>query len=195
MVAGMVTGSYMIEDLRISVPHQVAVYVPAEQAYKSKDFWRGISQRRLFLLTGGSGLAVEPDAKTPLADETLTEAALDNKKLRRDLERSRQQNVGLQGAIQSMQGQLGAILQVLGKFENGEIPLAVAPQIAAVQAAQAEANKAVGGEVPSFIPDDLKPDNARSNISVDAEVVEGSSVMDAAKLLRKARGGKKAAGG
>jgi len=185
----------VIEDIKVSVPHQVAVYIPAEQAYKSKDLWRGLSQRRLFRLTGGSGLVIEPNTKPPSVDETLTEATIDNKKLRRDLERSRQQNVGLQGAIQSMQGQLGAILQVLGKFENGGIPLAVAPQIAAVQAAQAEANKAVGGEVPSFIPDDIRPDDAKSSISVKAQVIEGSSVMDAAKLLRKARGGKKVASG
>lgn len=191
-VAGMVTGSFLVEDIKISVPHQVAVYIPADQAYKSKDLWRGINQGRLFLLTGGSGLAVEPntDMPTTVVAADLTEAQADNKKLRQKLGETQQQKMALEESLQSMQGQLTSILRALGRIEsggNGGIAVRGLPQAVAAVAAAVETNQAVGGDVPSFIPDGFVSDDAQSNITVEATVVEGSSVQDAAKLLRQAR--------
>jgi hypothetical protein len=191
------TGSYLIKDINIAVPHQTAVFVTAEQAYKSKDLWRGVSQGRLFPLTGGSGLAVEPIMK-PVSDKDtkLEVAAEENRQLRHKLGESNRQKTALHESVQAMSGQLSSILRVLGRIENGEVPMAASNLAAALSAAVpaavpvAETNEAVGGEIPNFIPDDIRPDGADSNITVKAEVVKGSSVTDSVSTLRKLRGKK-----
>jgi hypothetical protein len=195
-VAGLVTGTHVIEDIRIAVPHQVAVFIPADLAYKSKDLWRGIGQRRLFQLTGGSGLAVESNTRTIPAnnDLELEDFRTENKQLRQQLEEAQRQNVGLQEALQSMQSQLTSILRVLGRLENGDMtvrglpvashgspPVNYAPKPAQVLP------QAVGGEVPSFIPDDINPEDAKTSIRIDAEVITGSSLAANVKALREAR--------
>lgn len=184
-VAGLVTGSHMIEDIKVSVPHQTAVFIPADLAYKSKDLWRGIGQRRLFQLTGGSGLAVEPNIRAqPANTAELEDLRAENKKLRKQLGETQQQNVGLQEAIQAMQGQLSAILRVLGKIETNGVLAVLPPQ---VQKDVKQAVGAVGGDVPTFIPNDLKAEDADVSITVESESVERTSVLDAAKTLRAVR--------
>lgn len=192
-VTGLVTGGWLVEDIRVSVPHGVAVYIPADQAYKSKDLWRAIQQGRVFPLTGGAGLAVEPPTtKTLEKDPDVAELEAENKKLRHQLGETKRQKDALHQSVQSMQGQLNSILSVLGRIENGEISVAIvtAPQTTSsvtLAAAQPEPNLAVGGEVPQFIPDNLSPEDAKASIDVKSEVVEGSSVSSTAKLLRQAR--------
>lgn len=195
-VTGLVTGGWFLEDIKVSVPHGVAVYIPADQAYKSKDLWRSVQQGRVFPLTGGAGLAVEPPTSKSTTPEASDKADLEaeNKKLRRLLGETKRQKDALQQSVESMQGQLTSILSALGRIENGEVPIAtvVVPQVVTqVQAlpAQPEVSKAVGGEVPTFIPDNLTPEDAKPSIDVKAEVVEGSSVSDTAKMLRRARKG------
>jgi len=189
-VAGLVTGTHVIEDIKIAVPHQIAVYIPADLAYRSKDLWRGISQRRLFQLTGGSGLAVESNTKVlqvaPDMGE-LEDLRIENKKLRQQLEEAQRQNTGLQEALQAMQGQLTSILRLLGKIENGEVPLRGISSQSLEPVRAVASPMVVGGEVPTFIPDDIRPEDAKANIKVDAEVVVGTSVSDNVKALREAR--------
>lgn len=189
-VAGLVTGTHLIEDIKIAVPHQIAVFIPADLAYRSKDLWRGISQRRLFQLTGGSGLAVESNNRVlPPPNTDLEDFRAENKRLKQQLEEAQRQNLSLQDALQAMQGQLTSILRLLGRIENGEVPI-----LRGISGPGLEAPKAaplpvlpmvVGGEVPAFIPDDIHPDAAKTNI--DAEVIVGSSVADQVKALRAAR--------
>jgi hypothetical protein len=187
-VAGLVTGTHVIEDIKIAVPHQIAVFIPADLAYRSKDLWRGISQRQLFQLTGGSGLAVESNSRVlPPPSTDLEDTRAENKKLRQQLEEAQRQNLSLQEALQAMQGQLTSILRLLGRIENGEVPLlrgVSGPGLELLPSVPAQP-RVVGGEVPSFIPDDIHPDDVKT--SIDAEVTVGSSVADQVKALRAAR--------
>lgn len=192
-VAGLVTGTHMIEDIKIAVPHQVAVFIPADLAYKSKDLWRGLGQKRLFQLTGGSGLAVESNTRSlPVNnDAELQELQAENKSLRRQLEESERRNLGLQEAIRAMQGHLSSTLQLSGileKIESGQLVVRDTSQPAhVVTAAAPKLQGVVGGETPAYIPDDIMPGNAKTNIKVDAELIATTSVTDTAKALREAR--------
>ncbi len=188
-VAGLVTGTHVIEDIRVSVPHQIAVFIPADLAYRSKDLWRGISQRRLFQLTGGSGLAVESNTRVTqtASDIELDDLRSENKKLKQQLGEAQQQNMGLQDALQSMQGQLTSILRLLGRLESGEVALRGLPVSQDAIRAVPSLPTVVGGEVPAFIPEAIHPEDAKTNIQVDAQVIVGSSVTDKVKALREAR--------
>lgn len=185
----------MLEDIKVHVPHGVAIYIPADKAYKSKDLWRSVQQGRVFQLTGGAGLAVEPPPASEIrVDVDKADLEAENKKLRRQLGETKRQKDALQQSLQAMQGQLNSILGVLGRIENREVPLitVAVPQGDSPQApvkVQPEPNLAVGGDVPAFIPDNLAPEDAKANIDVKSEVVKGSSVLDAAKALRRARKG------
>ncbi len=193
-VTGLVTGGWLIEDIRVSVPHGVAVFIPADDAYRSKDLWRAIQQGRVFQLTGGAGLAVEPPVSKPESkNRDVSELESENKSLRRQLGEERRQKSALQRSIEGMQAQLASISSFFGKVESGEVPLMIAsPQmtapVASLAPSQVEPNEAVGREVPNFIPDNLAPEGAKASLDVKAEVVKGTSVSDTAKLLRKARG-------
>lgn len=183
VVAGMVTGTHVIEDIGIPVPHQVAVRIPANLAHRSKDLWRGLQQKRLFLLTGGtfvdSGVEAQQVVAVPVADDT------ESCRLRKELEAAKKENEALRGVLGVLQAQddkLEAILTVLGQLSTN--PQAV---VAPVSVAKVE-NDVVGGEVPMYIPSDgLKPKDAEANLQVVENTLEGDSVKDAAQKLKKLR--------
>jgi hypothetical protein len=49
------------------------------------------------------------------------------------------------------------------------------------------ASEVVGGEVPTYIPDQIMPENAESQIVADVARTEGTSVSDATSRLRELR--------
>lgn len=187
MVSGMVTGTHIIEDIGVPVPHQIAVRIPAELAHRSRDLWRGLQQKRLFLLKGGSGLSVTstptptPPAPAapaaPVANGALEE---ENKRLRKELAATKKEATELRKALNNQGEKLEAILTAIGRLE-GKQAVAVAEGVRA-------AVEAVGGEVPLFIPSDkLKPEDAEASIQVKESTSEGASVADAASKLKGLR--------
>jgi hypothetical protein len=191
VVTGLVTGTHIIEDIGVPVPHQIAVRIPVELALRSRDLQIGLQQKRLFLLKGGSGLSVvtptngHMPAVPPTAPKSTPPSnapSEETQRLRQDLATARQENAELRAALKAQDEKLGAILEAIGKLSQGTI---------AVEGVQA-AVEAVGGEAPMFIPSDgLKSTDAETNIKVAEETVTGASVADAASKLRGLR--KKAA--
>jgi len=186
-VTGLVTGTYMIEDIKVPVPHQIAVFIPADLMHRSKDLWRGLQQGKLFKLTGGLGLAAQSPAspiKAPPPSEApreLTALRVENSRLQTELATARQHNKTLQEEVSAMQKQLGEILGVLARIEaSGGVASKAAP------AGAPEGTEAVGGEVPTFMPD-LKTGTSKASIQVEKSSVEGSSIEDAASRLKDLR--------
>lgn len=184
VVTGLVTGTHIIEDIGVPVPHQIAVRIPVELALRSRDLQIGIQQKRLFLLKGGSGLSVVAPSNghmpaAPLKSPPPSNApSEETQRLRQDLATARQENAELRAALKAQDEKLGAILEAIGKLGQGTI---------AVEGVQA-AVEAVGGEAPMFIPSDgLKSKGAETNIKVAEETVTGASVADAASKLRGLR--------
>lgn len=198
VVAGLVTGVHVLEDIKVAVPHKVAVRIPAAVALQSKDLWRSISQGRVFKLDGGSGVvthgttASADSARIGQLEAALATANAENKKLRQQLAESEARNGGLQQVLAGFSGQLQGIQGVLGRLEN--LPAALQGVVAVPQqqgvpvAGQVvQANpEVVGGEAPKFIPD-IKPTDATTQIQVKKEVTDGSSLQNASSKLRQLR--------
>jgi hypothetical protein len=182
VVAGMVTGTHVIEDIGIPVPHQVAVRIPADLAHRSKDLWRGLQQNRLFLLKGGFSISGAPEGvvieapEAPAPNNNLTE---ENRRLCQELDSAKKENDALRKTLQAQEGKLEAILMAIGRLGEGQVVVQAASVKAAVEA--------VGGEVPMFIPSDVKPKGAESSIQVIEGTSEGTAVLDAAQKLKELR--------
>ncbi len=184
-VTSVVTGTHIIEDIKVPVPHQIAVFIPIDVAYRSKDLWRGLQTGRLFKLTGGSGLAMQSSppmapSQDRLASKELAALRVENVRLQEELAKSRQRTRTLEEEVSGMRGQLGDILSTLGRIEKSGGVVGSAPVNAT------GVSEAVGGEVPTYVPD-IKSDNTKASIQVEKSTTEGSSVEDAASTLKGLR--------
>ena len=191
IVAGLVTGTHLIEDIGVAVPHQIAVHIPADQALRSKDLWRGIQQGKLFKLDGGSGFHVG-SARTAEASR-LANLESENHRLtlelaeaRRELEAERNRNHGLVDVLAGLQAQLQGVQAAVGRLGDASRDVhntQVGPGAPSVAAP----NGAVGGEAPTFLPDRIRPEAAVAQIRPATETTESSNVANAASKLREMR--------
>lgn len=202
VVAGLVTGTHVIEDIRVAVPHKVAVRIPANDALRSKDLWRGISQGRLFKLDGGSGLHATPApsqaanaSRISQLEAQNAELRDENKKLRREVATANARYEGLQQVLTGLQGQLHGIQGALGRL--GDLPAAlqgmvmVTPQhgmaASVAPGLPVDDGGVVGGEAPKFIPESIKPKEATTQIQVKSETTDGTNLSAAASRLKELR--------
>ncbi len=205
VVAGLVTGTHLIEDIGIAVPHQVAVRIPADVALRSKDLWRGIQQNRLFRLNAGSGLIFAADTSVPHPPPPIPPSPAvqqesqrlhhevqrlqqENQQLRQEHQRlvveltaERQRNDSLQAALVSgLQG----VQTAIGKLESAPRVVMVGPG-----ASSAGSPDVVGGDVPTFVPGKILPENVEAQIRPDKATAERSNVASAASRLRELKRG------
>lgn len=175
VVCGLVTGTHVIEDISVPVPYQVAVRIPADLAHRSKDLWRGIQQRRLFLLTSGSGLSIS-NSDPPVPEERPSTSEPVSVSVQQ-LDQFRKENETLKGLLNTQTEKLEAILTAINRLGTGSIVEGVQTAI-----------KAVGGATPLFVPsDELKPKSAETNIQVSEKTLDGDLVVDAAAKLKSLR--------
>lgn len=181
IVAGLVTGTHIIEDIGIAVPHQIAVHIPAEQALQSKDLWRGIQQGKLFKLDGGGGLRTATRVQTPDNNRVAILEA-ENQKLRQELLEEKRRSAGFQELLAGLQGQLHGVQVALGRLGD-------APRVVHVQQvnghSEPQATEVVGGEVPTFLPEHIRPETAELQIRPATETAEKSNVSSATNKLRE----------
>lgn len=192
-VVGIVTGTHVLEDIQVAVPHRVAVYIPAEQALRSKDLYRALGQGRIFKLDGGfrsAPMGTPPPSPSNELQLRNDELEKENHRLRQDLGASERRNQGLQQALEALHGQLDAILNVLGRIESKDpVPLVLAQGqlVAASAQSKAAAVGVVGGDAPAFVPDNIKPADAEVRIKVETSSSKATNVADAASKLRELR--------
>ena len=188
IVAGLVTGVHVIADIKVPVPHHVAVFIPSDAASRSRDLNIGLQQGKLLKLIGGSGLVgsstpvvVPPSNNNP--SKELTALRTDNTRLQMELATARQQNKTLQEEVSVMQRQLGEILCALSRIEKSGGARVAAPAVEAGVGAS-DNSEAVGGEIPMFTPD-LKSSVAKARIQVEKS--RGAFVEDAVSKLKDLR--------
>lgn len=181
-VLGLEAVTCFLEDIGMDVPHGVTVTIPAAKAHTSKDLWRAISQKRLFHLQAGPGMTFPtvPRASEPVGLEAIREQTQslveENQRLRRALE----------AKDSEVQTKLDIILACL----QAGVPLATALPGRTLPAVVAAApTEVVSGEVPTFIPSQIKPENVDARIITKAEESVGAGVASAASALRKMRRG------
>lgn len=179
-VMGLVGGTHIIEDLGIDVPHGATVMIPAAKAHVSKDLWRAISQRCVFQLSSAPQVGSGPTPRSP--DHAEIEG------LRSQVRQLTEENARLVAALAAKEGEsqakLDAILGLLraGVSVNG-IQEHVRPR------SSPPVSDVVSGDVPVFIPSQIKPEGAEVQISTVAEESSGAGVGGAKTALRKLRGG------
>ncbi len=183
-VVGCVTGTHIIGDINVVVPHRVAVFLTAEQVLRSKDLHRALQQGSIMKLDGGSALRSEPVGVSAPADSTrVAQLEAEIKHLRRELEAALNREAGLQQVFASLGGQLAGIQGALGRLETrGPTFGAQGPNNAA-----AVNRGVVGGSAPVFIPSQITPDVVESSIQVETSESGESTVTDARSRLRELR--------
>ena len=206
IVVGLVAGTHLIEDIKVSVPHKVAVGVTPNQMLHSKDLWRALNQGFIFKLDGGalhSTSAVTPTAH--LGEVVVLQK--ENKELRRQLGEAQMKNEGLQRALIGLNTNIDGILAAIGSIKGNEGSTSVAfppgmmqvltqlvaqgaIQNAAVLTSAPAVSEAVGGKTPIFIQNEIKPKDAESNISIQKTSTSGSDVSAATSKLKELRRGR-----
>ena len=189
-VFGLVSGTHVIEDLGMSVPHGHTITIPADKAQKSKDLWRAIGQRNLFLIQSGPYLhrtvnvaagAIPPAPTHVPMDKSFLDRqrALEeeNQQLRDALQRQR---LEAQSAEQRQQAKLDTILDML---KTGIPTMGV--QAAPGSSPQAP-TRAVADDAPTFIPAVIRPEPVESRI--EAKHAESDTTLSGASdKLRELR--------
>jgi hypothetical protein len=193
------TGTILIEDIFVDVPHGVVVSISAEKAHRSKDLWRLISQRLLFQFHGGSihsaaphGMphpaplpvptvaAPPPPVPTAAAPPTALVSALEeqNRLLREEMSHRDQAFAAVLIVQQERFNEMAALIRGVSAGSGG-----------ASSAARAEkpASDAPSGDAPLFIPSTIKPTDVKDYVNVQKDEGQAGGVGAASAALRKIR--------
>lgn len=171
----------VLADIGMGISHGTTVVIPAEQATRSRDLWRAISQKYLFQLK--SGVLTPNTSLNPLQTE--------NAELRERVRLLEEENHVLREAQRLVgkeeHGKLDAILTLLQGASQGtpRSILGTAPSLVSVPA---EAHvEVVEIEPPPFIPSKIRSDEPMHvRVQTEKEASEGS-VTEAASRLRELR--------
>ncbi len=195
----LVTGGWVIEDLRIRVPDDRATWVTADQHNSSTDLHRGVSQRLIYKFTYGDIYQALPPQQDNGVRQQL-QAALDEvAKLATENDRLRSEIGGLRIALQSLKSapppatapDVSAVLTPdlmanLAAQISAQINLR-APLGTMVPEPQQASPQLPGSSVPMFIPDTFGADQADVQIQVNTQKTDSSAVQSAGNKLKSLR--------
>lgn len=183
-VVGLAMGTFLIEDLAMDIPFGIAVTIPAEKALRSKDLWRGISQRSLMqikqVVGAPSNATVATTAGVPVRGRDDLER--ENQALREHIARQEKAQV-------ETDAKLDKILAALSTGLPAVVPQAPTTRSNAV-ARQPQAPAIVEPEAPMFIPSTIKPADVKTQVEVEKSSSETSAISEATdrlKALRRSR--------
>jgi len=185
VVCGCVTGTHLLEDIRVAVPYRVSVTLTAEQVYLSKDLYIALQQNKIFKLKDNYEAptgAPPPTAAAGVPAKAFQKLQEDNLALQQKLSESADRTAELESAVKGQKGQLDAIQAAI----EG---LSLTSQVVVTPDGK-PVNEAVGGDTPMYLPD-ISPSEAESRIKVRTQVSEADRVKEAAATLRELRRGKK----
>lgn len=196
-VIGLVAGTHVIEDIGRDVPHGGTITISAEEAYRSRDLWTGISQKCLMQLPliaatptyipPGPPVSSYPQLPPPQPPQPP------------DLEKPRLEATirGLESQVQALAAENTAIKDelrrgvqdqsqkldtILAALQNG-VPMAV--QVASAE--RALKPEIADGSAPTFIPSEIIPKDVTVRLDIQGESSSASDVASAAERLRKMR--------
>lgn len=215
-VIGLVSGSHIIEDIRVTVPYQVAVQITPEMANRSRDLSRDIQEKKLLQVRGalpagavlrGNGAVPRPAAPLSLPRKTGTEAdTVELQKLRAqvaqltlELEASAEREARLKGSESQLQA-LNLGLQTTLTAMSGQLQaIQGALEDLKMQGIQVSALPGLGGsftnlvkdDAPLFIPETFKKEDVKVTIEVREETSNSSDISASRSALRNLRKGQK----
>lgn len=191
IVAGLVTGGHFIEDIQVSVPHKVAVWIPAEKALGSKDLYRALGQNLLFKLDGG-GISADTAPPVDSNESKVLIAGLESEIRSLKVQNSTltQQNTLLTQLLTGLQQQMETLSQGITRLEAKPSVVTVtnSPGISTKPAQSTPVvSEVVGGEVPTFLPSTGSLKDVETQINITTQVSEESPVNAANSKLRELR--------
>jgi hypothetical protein len=182
-VIGAVGGIHIIEDIARDVPYRGMVIIPAEQALRSKDLWRAISQGFLLQVPSAPypvapGVPVSDHERARL-ENYVAELEAHVLRLQNESEAFKRQ---IEGSTQSQSAKLDEILKAI---QSG---MPMPPQAQASGAPVRPAyEETVDGTAPTFLPSEIKPKDLDARINIQAEESTSGSVSEATDRLRQMR--------
>jgi len=201
-VVGCVTGTHLIEDLKIAVPFRCSVTISAEDVLRSRDLSIAIQQKKVFTLInhmGGLRVRGNPPPKAlpaaPAAVSRGDSAIPELQRALRALEASNKELIASRSREGALQDALAANQELLkgiqGSLQRIEAKEPVVVQGGVVAGTARSSSDVVGGEAPQFIPKKIKPQDVETRITVEKQ--EGTADLDASRsklreLRRKQQG-------
>lgn len=206
-VIGLTPGTCVIEDIRISVPYQTAVQIPAHLAQRSRHLGEAIQQQRVMQLGNALPLPAPPAKAPPLApilrgrgiaphnpvgtrQTGVATSDREREAMERELEASRAHgkqlegiNEALQVALTNMTGQLNQIQQTLSGLSLAQSAAPAA--VKATAAFPSRSEPAMDDSIPHFIPATTQ-EAAEVRISIP-ETTSDSDLSGARGALRSLR--------
>lgn len=182
-VIGMVAGNHVIEDIGMDVAFRTVVVIPQDQALRSKDLWRSISQGFLCQIpsapypTGAVGVPADSDKARLEKYAAELEARVvrlqsENASLRQDLE----------GSSLTQSAKLDEILKAI---QSGLKVVPAPSQQAGGLPSPAE--ETVDGAAPTFLPAEIRAKDLDARINIQGEESTSDAVSEAADRLRQLR--------
>lgn len=207
-VIGLTPGVFVLEDIRVNIPYQTAVQIPAHLARRSRCLGEALHQKRVMQLGNALPLPVSSQRpSTPPLAPILRGRGIaphaplktgtpqqDRDALLRELALSRSNgqqlhgiNEALQAALAAMGDQLSQIQQTLAGMKSGQIQ--EAKPFAPRPSAPVSAEPSFDDSIPHFIPPTTR-EAAEVRISIPETTSESdlAGARSALKSLRKGSG-------
>lgn len=188
-VFGLTPGTHVLTDLGMDVPQGVTVVIPGAKAYASKDLWRAISQKCVFHLNSGPpGVQVKSNSELDTLRWQVQALTDENTRLREALvAKAQEPQPTPQPSTPPVDLQAQTKLDdILALLRAGVMPGAGASS----QRSSEPPSGVVSGEVPTYIPSQIKPEGVDVQISTTPEESKGAGIGDAASALRNLRKGR-----
>lgn len=217
-VIGLVSGSHIIEDIRVTVPYQVAVQISAEMAHRSRDLGQDIQNKKVLQIRGalpagavfrGGGAVPVPrpaapfsGRKMPVTTETnlseLRELKAQIARLNQELAASQEKEASSKAREEQLQGlNIGlqtTLATMSGQLQSIQVILEdlkkQGVQISHIPGVSPNAFTRLDDDAPIFIPDTFK-DTSKANIRVKETTTTSSGVSSARSALKNLRKEKK----
>lgn len=181
-VFGLVAGTHVLEDIGMDVPHGREVIIPAEKAARSRDLYRAIGQKCIFLLPP-QPVPQHAAPHTFIRDDVLQER---NQFLESHNKALEEENRSLREQLRAALAQQDRLDAILRAIQNMPAPQVV--QVAGSAGLLPPPKEEIAdGTAPQFIPDQIAPKDAETRIAVKTQTADSSSVASAADKLRELR--------
>jgi len=188
VVCGVVT-DVLLEDIRISVPKGHAVTIPADLALRSIDLHRQLSAGTIFQLNVNSllSLKVRPEPDVPREEqqqvsqgrvpsqEALTLQAEVNR-LQAEVSRLQTENADLRAFNEKINARFD---EVVGMLRHQQ------PSSSSAQKALVSSLREEEGNVPLYIPAQIRPEVDALRIETQEKTSESAGVNQAAGALKR----------
>lgn len=207
VVKGLVHPSHTIEDLGITIAFNEEKTLPYDRVSWSRDMSHAIQNkqvRKVKILSGAPPRTIrtettktpvripQPPSKKEIPKKVLPEKHFDEEALRRENDRLREMNESLmetsEAMMESQKQMMEVLLTKISELVDRPVQVIQGSPHGVPQGSPQETKANATGDVPMFIPSQIRSDDVKTSKALDVKTSKGkSNAADAAALLRKMR--------